>query len=286
MRRASFRRVLKLAAVAGDAVMGSKVAKSRSAARPAAPAPSTTWPPLSGTTEAPTAGTGADVLATAPEVDAPPATVDVAPVVSADPPPPLAAAEPVGMAVEDAVPSSAADEPTPSPLGDVGAATPDVETVAVLRPSSGSEVRTDDTVPMTVPPSVDEPATGSAPAADAGTGAEGSSGRSWTFGGEGDTDSDRSAGSPLRADNPSLDPEPEAVLPPQRIDAGSDATSLVAHGDEADVPPAPEPTFGTAPDPEAAATAPVHVATPIEMEPEEPLAIPHRPGHDEPGATS
>jgi hypothetical protein len=133
--------------------------------------------------------------------------------------------------------------------------------------------------------------------ASAGTGADAgdddavrtsttSSGSTWTFGGEGDTDSDRSAGSPLRADDPSLDPEPEAILPADRIDAARSGSPLIAHGDEGDVPPAPEPTFGTAPDPEAAATAPVHVATPIEVEPDEPLPIPHRPGHDEEGGSA
>lgn len=72
------------------------------------------------------------------------------------------------------------------------------------------------------------------------------------------------------------DPEPEAVLPDERIDRAREEQAVIAAGDD-DVPPAPEPTFGTVPDPEAAAEAPVPVATPIEPEPEEELPIPHRP---------
>ncbi|MDQ3384849.1 MAG: hypothetical protein M3503_02370, partial [Actinomycetota bacterium] len=72
------------------------------------------------------------------------------------------------------------------------------------------------------------------------------------------------------------DPEPEAVLTDERIDMAREERPLIAAGDDDDVPPAPEPTFGTVPDPEAAAEAPVPVATPVETGPEEELPIPHR----------
>ena len=71
------------------------------------------------------------------------------------------------------------------------------------------------------------------------------------------------------------DPQPEAVLPDERIDRAREEQPLIADGTD-DVPPAPEPTFGTVPDPEAAAEAPVPVATPVETGPEEELSIPHR----------
>ena len=71
------------------------------------------------------------------------------------------------------------------------------------------------------------------------------------------------------------DPQPEAVLPDERIDRAREEQPLIADGTD-DVPPAPEPTFGTVPDPEAAAEAPVPVATPVETGPEEELAIPPR----------
>ncbi len=72
------------------------------------------------------------------------------------------------------------------------------------------------------------------------------------------------------------DPEPEAVLPDERIDRARDERPVMSRGVEGDVPPAPEPTFGTAPDAEAAAEASVPVATPVEREPEEVLEVPQR----------
>lgn len=72
------------------------------------------------------------------------------------------------------------------------------------------------------------------------------------------------------------DPEPEAVLPDERIDRARDERPVVSRGVEGDVPPAPEPTFGTAPDAAAAAEAPVPVATPVEPGPEEVLEVPQR----------
>lgn len=90
-----------------------------------------------------------------------------------------------------------------------------------------------------------------------------------------------------------LEPEPEAVITEGQVrDARASQPTIAGAPDE--VPPAPEPTFGTAPDPDAAAHAPVPVATPVETEPEEPLPIPHRsppqprtaasPAEDEPGS--
>lgn len=275
MRRPSFRTVLTLAAMVGAAVVGSKVVKGRAAALPAAPAPDATWPPLAGADASPVPST---------PVPAPGGTEgaegrDVPGTTAGD-------ARPAPAAERVEAPAAAA--PPPSTVGAVDESPPVVETVAVLTPSSGSDLRSDETMPIAMVPSGDDGPAAAGPSdavADQDAGSDGPGGRSWTFGGEGETDSDRSAGSPLRADNPSLDPEPEAVLPAERIDAARDGSALIAHGDEDEVPPAPEPTFGTAPDSEAAATAPVHVATPIEADPDEPLPIPHRPTH-QPGSTS
>lgn len=73
-----------------------------------------------------------------------------------------------------------------------------------------------------------------------------------------------------------IDPEPEAVLPDERIERARDEQPVMSRGVEGDVPPAPEPTFGTAPDAGAAAEASVPVATPVEPGPEEVLEVPHR----------
>ena len=92
---------------------------------------------------------------------------------------------------------------------------------------------------------------------------------------------DGQAEPPVGLDDPTPDPEPEAVLTAERIEGAGTEQPLIAHGEGDDVPPAPEPTFGTVPDPEAAASAPVNVATPIDPEPETALPIPQRPDHDE-----
>lgn len=72
-------------------------------------------------------------------------------------------------------------------------------------------------------------------------------------------------------------PEPEATLPSDRVaGAAPDEVALIASGGTGAIPPAPEPTFGTAPDPTAAADSDVPVATPVASEPEEVLAVPKR----------
>jgi hypothetical protein len=265
---------LALTALAGAAVVGTRVRKGRAASLPSAPAPSTTWPPL-------------DRTATSP--------VPAAPSPSASPP--------AAAGLDELLTTSATGETELAPAaGDVVVA-PATEDRATPADPDGAPVTEVVTIPPATPPvdddvvvvSSDVDGPGSAPGGRAVSGdalldagvrepeeaPRSTGGTTWTFGGEGDTDSDRSAGSPLRADNPSVDPEPEAVLPTGRIDAARADSPLIASGDEGDVPPAPEPTFGTAPDPETAATAPVHVATPVEVEPDEPLAIPTRPSHDD-----
>ena len=274
MRRPSFRMALLLAALLGAAVMATR---ARKASLPGAPAPSTTWPPIADRTPSstPAASTPAPSTPTSSFADvrtpAASTTADLPSeeVVASDGPTEVVVATaqstgeaPIAPATEPEREPQVASSPVPEP--------PVTEVVRI--PASGGGAA--------VTGAVDDPGDDAVPSSPT------SSGSTWTFGEEGDTDSDRSAGSPLRADNPSLDPEPEAVLPADRIDAARSERSLIARGDESDVPPAPEPTFGTAPDPEAAATAPVHVATPVEAEPDEPLAIPHRPGHDDEGSAS
>jgi hypothetical protein len=240
---------LVIAALVGAALVGSKARKGRSSALPGAPAPSTTWPPLADTSPA-AAPPAAPAPAPAP-----------APVVETDGPTEVVVATDAPAAVVTSGDAPSDDTTVAAPTTSEPAVT---EVVRI--PASGADPLDDDAVRRTST----------------------SSGTTWTFGGDGDgdPDADRSAEPSLRADDPSLDPEPEAVLPDERIDAARSESPLIAHGDEGDVPPAPEPTFGTAPDPEAAATATVHVATPIELEPDEPLAIPHRPSHDDEGSAS
>ena len=270
MRRPSFRMALVLAALGGAAVVGTRARKDRSSALPSAPAPSTTWPPLADRTPTTAPADPGPVTAGSDDVAAP------SPAVATDGPTEVVVAADAPAEVVTSAASTGRTTASPTGAGVVAAASP-----------PGPEPDVTDVI--RIPASGGDPV--SASGADAAEDDEvrrtsTSSGTTWTFGGEGDTDSDRSAGSPLRADDPSLDPEPEAVIPAERIDRARSESSLIAHGDEGDVPPAPEPTFGTAPDPEAAATAPVHVATPIEVEPDEPLAIPHRPGHDDEGSAS
>ena len=270
MRRPSFRMSLLLAALLGAAVMGTRARRARTSL-PGAPAPSTTWPPIADRTPPSTPAPSTPAPSLQDDVPAPsaPMATDLASgaVVSSDGPSEVVV---VTAASTGEAPIASATEPEPEMASSPAPEPPVTEVIRI--PASGGGARVT--------------GAGDEPGDDAVRPSTTSSGSTWTFGGEGDTDSDRSAGSPLRADNPSLDPEPEAVLPADRIDAARSERSIIAHGDEGAVPPAPEPTFGTAPDPEAAATAPVHVATPIEVEPDEPLPIPHRPGHDEEGSAS
>lgn len=172
--------------------------------------------------------------------------------------PDLAATEAATTPAPVAPPSTERAEPAPSALVDSPSAGDEIGTAESAPPSSGIGEHTTAVPVIRVPGDGPGGAVGSIVTAP-----------------EPGSPLDEPLGPADEQEHLVTDPEPEALLPDERIDQARAEQPLLADGDE-DVPPAPEPTFGTVPDPEAAAEAPVPVATPLDTGPEEVLPIPQR----------
>ena len=226
------------------AVMRALMAR-RAPQRPAVPAPSKEWPPLPDL-----AATTASATTASPTPAPPPSPADEPVPAGAASPDPTETASPVSAvvvtpAVRSEAPRTSPEPPvaSPPPADEVDAPA-DVTAAPVVRvPGDGPGGAVGTIVPEERPTSDERLEDGRGDAAD--------------------------------EEHLVTDPEPEAVLPDERIDRAREEQPLLADADGG-VPPAPEPTFGTVPDPEAAADAPVPVATPVETGPEEELPIPHR----------
>ena len=226
-------------AAAARAVQGRLVAQPQA---PAVPAPSKDWPPLPDLAAPTPAPRPSQADGPAPDVRG---TTGPAPAPTPAPPP----ESPVSSVV--VTPAAGFEAPAPAPAADVPLPPPD-------EADTGSDV-----APA---PAIRVPGDGPGGAVGSIVSEAGSGGA--------EPVEDEAEGAGDR-EHLVTDPEPEAVLPDERIDQAGEEQPLIAGGAD-EVPPAPEPTFGTVPDPEAAAGAPVPVATPVETGPEEELPIPHR----------